>query len=115
MTAAKICFNARDGIRLVGLEQIPDDGGHSPGGTRLPAASTAVRKSGELAPPVVDVPLLLVAGSADQVIPQAQLERFMALYPNASARILAGADHFYRGRDCEVGAAVADFLAGLMQ
>ena len=66
------------------------------------------------APPAVHLPLLLVAGSADHVIPPEHLGRFLALYPNASARILPGADHFYRGHEAEAGAAVADFLAGLM-
>lgn len=65
-------------------------------------------------PPPVQAPLLLVAGSEDRVIPPAQLEQFLALYPNASAHILPGAGHSYRGHEAAVGAAVADFLAGLM-
>src|SRR5436853_339890 len=58
-------------------------------------------------PPRFQGPLLLVAGSADHVLPPEHIERFLALYPNASAQILAGADHFYRGHTVAAGAAVA--------
>ena len=62
-------------------------------------------------PPRFHGPLLLVAGSADHVLPPEHIARFLALYPNASAHILPGADHFYRAHTAAAGAAVAAFLA----
>ena len=61
-------------------------------------------------PPRFHGPLLLVAGSADHVLPPEHIERFLALYPNAAAHILPGADHFYRAHTAAAGAAVAAFL-----
>ena len=66
-------------------------------------------------PPRFHGPLLLVAGSADHVLPPEHIERFLALYPNATAHILPGADHFYRAHTAAAGAAVAAFLEDVPQ
>lgn len=56
----------------------------------------------------VRVPLLLVAGDRDAYCPREGLEE-LAAGCRAEAEILAGADHFFAGRESEVAEAVASW------
>ena len=56
-------------------------------------------------------PLDVVVGDRDSFCPSDTLERFVAAH-GSRATVLAGADHFFGGREAEVGRAVLAYLAG---
>jgi len=58
------------------------------------------------------IPKLAVAGTRDTYCPEALLEPWFAAAAEPKSRaVIAGADHFFAGREEGVGAAVAAFLA----
>jgi alpha/beta superfamily hydrolase len=71
-----------------------------------PLAMTDTSGIGPLA-----MPLLVVAGDRDSYCPRADLDAFVASRPGTRTCLLGGADHFLVGREAEVGAAVAAFVA----
>ena len=58
-------------------------------------------------------PLLIVAGSADEYCPLPDLERARAGLPNATVRVIDGANHFFFGKLFPLGEAVREWLEGL--
>lgn len=88
---------------------------------RLAAADNSPFAVAAVAPPLAMVdtgdigslamPLLVVAGDRDSYCPRADVDAFAASRPGTRVGLLAGADHFLVGREAEVGAAVAAFVA----
>jgi pimeloyl-ACP methyl ester carboxylesterase len=56
-------------------------------------------------------PLLLVAGDADHVCPEAQLRDLGLRLPMAETEIVAGTDHFWQGYERDLQALVGPFFA----
>jgi alpha/beta superfamily hydrolase len=56
-------------------------------------------------------PVLLVSGSADKISPASALEDLARALPRKpDLRIVPGADHFWRGRERDLAAILADFI-----
>ena len=59
-------------------------------------------------------PLLLVAGDADHVCPEAQLRELGLKLPMAETEIVAGTDHFWQGYERDLDALVGPFFARVL-
>lgn len=91
-------------------------------GSRAAATLPSVRALALVAPPLSAWPLrelesearpkLVVAGDRDDYCPASLLHPWFARLPETRERVLVeGADHFFGGRESEVGEAVAGFFA----
>ena len=56
-----------------------------------------------------DHPTLLLVGDDDRYCPVPRMEEFAAMFAHPSFHVLAGADHYFTGREREAGALVARF------
>src|SRR5687768_8318986 len=63
--------------------------------------------------PDVDGPVLLVAGDADAHCPLRDLDDLRAQWPKADVHIIAGADHFFSGREAPLIEAVGAWAAAV--
>ena len=88
------------------------------------AASAGVAAVAAVAPPLVmfdasfvadlACPSLLLAGDRDAYCPRSDVELLASRLPErATTRVLAGADHFFGGREIEVADAVARWFDGI--
>jgi uncharacterized protein len=62
-----------------------------------------------------DRPVLLLAGSADQYCPEAELRSLGASFPNAAVELVPGADHYFARRERQAGAIVGTFAVELLR
>jgi alpha/beta superfamily hydrolase len=85
-------------------------GGESLAGLALIAPPLA-RLGLPAAPPAVDGPLLVVAGSADTYCPADALASLAAAWPLATVTVIDGADHFFFGELDALDTALAGWAA----
>jgi alpha/beta superfamily hydrolase len=88
-------------LALIGLPLVPNDLSLPP----LPDATDlrALRR-----------PVLLLAGAHDTFAPPAEVESYAAAFPTATARIVAGTDHYFWRREREAAAIVGAFVQGVL-
>ena len=61
------------------------------------------------------MPLLVVAGTADEYCPPAALERLRAERPDATFRVIDGGNHFFFGKLFPLGEVVATWLSATVE
>jgi pimeloyl-ACP methyl ester carboxylesterase len=58
--------------------------------------------------------VLLLAGEHDTFAPPTEVESYAAAFPTATARIVAGTDHYFWRREREAAAIVGAFVQGVL-